>query len=58
MGDFTSVPIVDFGRLEDEKSRSEELLNLRDALFRVGFLYLVNTGVEVIAVLFSKVPST
>ncbi|CAK7205774.1 hypothetical protein SEUCBS139899_008553 [Sporothrix eucalyptigena] len=46
MGDFTSVPTVDFGRLNDPATRDDELPNLRDALFRVGFLYLVNTGVE------------
>lgn len=47
MDDFTSVPTVDFGRLEDGSTRPDELPNVRDALFRVGFLYLVNTGVEV-----------
>ncbi|CAK7218978.1 hypothetical protein SCUCBS95973_003665 [Sporothrix curviconia] len=46
MDDFTSVPTVDFGRLADPATRADELPNLRDALFRVGFLYLVNTGVE------------
>lgn len=46
MGDFTSVPTVDFGRLNDPATRADELPNLADALFRVGFLYLINTGVE------------
>ena len=47
MGDFTSVPTVDFSRLENEEYKADELLKLRDALFRVGFLYLINHGVEV-----------
>ncbi|ERS96816.1 hypothetical protein HMPREF1624_07025 [Sporothrix schenckii ATCC 58251] len=46
MGDFTSVPTIDFGRLNEPATRADELPKLADALFRVGFLYLVNTGVE------------
>lgn len=44
---FSAVPRVDFSRLNDPISRSEELLKLRDAIFVVGFLYLTNTGLEV-----------
>ena len=57
MDDFASVPTVDFGRLVDPATRAAELPKLRDALFRVGFLYLVNTGVEAkIAQLHSWLP--
>lgn len=44
---FSSVPVVDFTRLTDPTTKDEELLKLRDAIFVVGFLYLVNTGLEV-----------
>jgi isopenicillin N synthase-like dioxygenase len=44
---FSSVPIVDFARLNDPVTKDEELSNLRKAIFVVGFLYLTNTGLEV-----------
>ena len=44
---FSSVPIVDFARLNDPSTKDEELANLRQAIFVVGFLYLTNTGLEV-----------
>jgi isopenicillin N synthase-like dioxygenase len=44
---FTTVPTVDFARLKNPATKSEELARLRDAIFIVGFLYLVNTGLEV-----------
>lgn len=44
---FSSVPIVDFGRLSDSVTKDEELSKLRNAIFVVGFLYLTNTGLEV-----------
>lgn len=44
---FSSVPIVDFARLNDPVTKDEELSNLREAIFVVGFLYLTNTGLEV-----------
>ncbi|KAJ5228997.1 hypothetical protein N7489_009705 [Penicillium chrysogenum] len=43
---FSSVPIVDFARLNDPVTKNEELSNLREAIFVVGFLYLTNTGLE------------
>jgi Isopenicillin N synthase and related dioxygenases len=46
-GTFSSVPIVDFARLNDPVTKDEELSNLREAIFVVGFLYLTNTGLEV-----------
>lgn len=46
-GTFSSVPIVDFARLIDPVTKDEELSNLREAIFVVGFLYLTNTGLEV-----------
>lgn len=44
---FSSVPQVDFARLNDPSTRDDELNKLREAIFVVGFLYLVNTGLEV-----------
>lgn len=44
---FSSVPQVDYARLQDNITRQEELAKLRDAIFVVGFLYLTNTGLEV-----------
>jgi isopenicillin N synthase-like dioxygenase len=44
---FSSVPIVDFARLNDPVTKNEELSKLREAIFVVGFLYLTNTGLEV-----------
>lgn len=44
---FSSVPQVDFARLNDPSTRDDELKKLREAIFVVGFLYLVNTGLEV-----------
>lgn len=44
---FTSIPVIDFGRLQDPSTKEETLTQLRDAIFRVGFLYLTNHGLEV-----------
>ena len=44
---FSSIPIVDMGRLKNPSTKNAELEVLRDAIFHVGFLYLVNTGLEV-----------
>lgn len=44
---FTSIPVIDFGRLQDPCTKEETLTQLRDAIFRVGFLYLTNHGLEV-----------
>ena len=44
---FTSIPVIDFGRLQDPSTKEETLTPLRDAIFRVGFLYLTNHGLEV-----------
>ncbi|GCB24553.1 probable 2-oxoglutarate-dependent dioxygenase At3g49630 [Aspergillus awamori] len=46
MSDFTSVPIIDFQRLQDPETKAETLAKLRDAIFLVGFLYLTNHGLE------------
>lgn len=43
---FTSVPIIDFSLAKDPKTKLKFLEDLRYALFTVGFLYLVNHGVE------------
>ncbi|CAL5874385.1 uncharacterized protein PFLUO_LOCUS8681 [Penicillium psychrofluorescens] len=43
---FSSVPKVDFGRLNNPVTKQEELAKLREAIFLVGFLYLTNTGLE------------
>jgi hypothetical protein len=44
---FSSVPKVDYSRLKSPKTKDDELLKLREAIFVVGFLYLTNTGLEV-----------
>lgn len=44
---FTSIPVIDFGRLQDPSTKEDTLAQLRDAIFRVGFLYLTNHGLEV-----------
>jgi hypothetical protein len=44
---FSSVPKVDYSRLKSTKTKDDELLKLREAIFVVGFLYLTNTGLEV-----------
>jgi isopenicillin N synthase-like dioxygenase len=45
--DLAALPLVDFGRLKDPGTRHDELIKLRQALFEIGFLYLVNTGIAV-----------
>ncbi|CAG8191031.1 unnamed protein product [Penicillium olsonii] len=45
-GTFSSVPIVDVARLSDPATKAAELAKLREAIFIVGFLYLINTGLE------------
>lgn len=51
---FSSVPHVDYSRLNNPSTRDDELKKLRDAIFVVGFLYLTNTGLEVGTFLRSK----
>ncbi|KAE8164849.1 hypothetical protein BDV40DRAFT_286721 [Aspergillus tamarii] len=43
---FSSIPIVDFSRLQNPLTKAEALEQLRNAIFRVGFLYLINHGLE------------
>jgi isopenicillin N synthase-like dioxygenase len=44
---FQDLPIIDFSRLEKSETKAQALSELRGAIFDVGFLYLVNTGLEV-----------
>lgn len=44
---FASVPLIDFRALGDSTTQYAELKKLKHALFSVGFLYVINTGVEV-----------
>lgn len=44
---FSSIPVVDFQRLQDPRTKEEALAQLREAIFIVGFLYLTNHGLEV-----------
>lgn len=44
---FSSVPTVNYSRLNNPTTKHAELLKLREAIFAVGFLYLTNTGLEV-----------
>lgn len=48
---FSSVPRVDYSRLQNPATRQEELNRLREAIFVVGFLYLTDTGLEVGAII-------
>lgn len=43
---FTSLPFVDLSLADDPATKPRLLETLKHALFRVGFLYLVNHGVE------------
>ncbi|KAJ5106114.1 hypothetical protein N7456_002789 [Penicillium angulare] len=43
---FSSVPAVDYSRLNDPNLKSNELSKLKEAIFGVGFLYLTHTGLE------------
>lgn len=44
---FETLPIIDYKALGNEETKSEALDKLKHALFQVGFLYLVNTGLDV-----------
>lgn len=50
---FSSIPIIDFKAFKSTETKLQALKQLEDALFKVGFLYLVNTGLEVIAKTFN-----
>lgn len=52
---FSSIPIVDFQRLQDPHRNEEALAELREAIFIVGFLYLTNHGLEVRCVTLSEI---
>lgn len=43
---FTSLPIIDLSLANDPETKVKLLEDLRYALFRVGFLYLINHGSE------------
>ncbi|EAU31295.1 conserved hypothetical protein [Aspergillus terreus NIH2624] len=43
---FSSIPIIDFRRLQDPQTKAEALTGLREAIFLAGFLYLTNHGLE------------
>jgi hypothetical protein len=44
---FSSIPIIDWRRLQDPETKAAALDQLREAIFVVGFLYLTNHGLEV-----------
>jgi isopenicillin N synthase-like dioxygenase len=44
---FSSIPIIDWRRLQDRSTKTAALNDLREAIFVVGFLYLTNHGLEV-----------
>jgi isopenicillin N synthase-like dioxygenase len=46
--DFTTLPIVDYSALQREGTKEAELKKLKNAIFDVGFLYLINTSLETI----------
>ncbi|ANB15198.1 hypothetical protein AWJ20_2822 [Sugiyamaella lignohabitans] len=43
---FKSLPIIDISLAKDPQTKTQLLADIKDALFRVGFLYLVNHGLE------------
>lgn len=43
---FTEIPILDLSLARQEDTKPRFLMDLRDALLNVGFLYLENTGIE------------
>jgi isopenicillin N synthase-like dioxygenase len=42
---FTSIPVLDLALARDPETKPKFLLDLRDALMEVGFLYLKNVGI-------------
>jgi len=44
---FSAVPVIDFSALQNDETKAQTLSKLREAVFGVGFLYLINTGLEV-----------
>lgn len=54
---FSTIPVIDFARLSSPTQKVETLQQLKTALFEVGFLYLVNTGLEVYQPLRSAAPT-
>lgn len=54
---FSSVPMVNYSRLNNPATKDTELLKLREAIFVVGFLYLTNTGLEVRQLTFVRLSS-
>ncbi|KAL4925645.1 uncharacterized protein BDV17DRAFT_283786 [Aspergillus undulatus] len=43
---FSSIPVIDWRRLQNPATNSDALNDLREAIFVVGFLYLTNHGLE------------
>lgn len=43
---FTEIPVLDLSMARIEESKPEFLKQLRDALLKVGFLYISNTGID------------
>ncbi|VVT53545.1 uncharacterized protein SAPINGB_P003628 [Magnusiomyces paraingens] len=46
MSAFTSLPIIDISLADNPETKPKLLQDLEHALFRVGFLYLINHGIE------------
>lgn len=43
---FTEIPILDISLARSAETKPEFLIQLRDALLNVGFLYIKNVGIE------------
>ena len=43
---FAEIPILDLSLAKDHNTRPTFLVSLRNALLDVGFLYLMNTGID------------
>ena len=57
-GSFSSLPILDLSWADDPKKKPELLEQLRDVLYNIGFLYIINHGVrpETISKLTRRLP--
>lgn len=43
---FSEIPILDLSEARSNEKKPAFLAQLRDALFNVGFMYIMNTGID------------
>lgn len=46
MAAFKEIPILDLSQARNAETKPDFLLQLRNALLQVGFLYIKNTGID------------